>query len=95
MAETEQFQELLSKVLGDAEATNLFEDAIAAKRLRETLSECRAGAELSQEQLAKQIGCAQAQISRYERGDYDPPMGFLRRYAQACGWDLKFQVTFR
>lgn len=95
MTEIEQFPELLKRVLSDAEATNMFEDAIAAQRLRITLMECRAGAELSQDELAKLIGCAQAQISRYERGDYDPPVSFLRRWAQATGVDLKISVTFR
>jgi len=48
---------------------------------------------LTQEALARRIGTKQSAISRLERGDYNPTLGFLRKVAVALNAKLKITVS--
>ena len=43
---------------------------------------------MSQRELARRIGSAQAAISRLESGQTDPQLSTLERIAEALGYDL-------
>jgi len=49
----------------------------------------RIAAGLTQQQLAEDIVCDPAQISRWENGHGEPSLGSLRRIAAALGVDTK------
>ena len=59
--------------------------------LIEKLIEKRLRKGLTQEALARRIGTKQSAISRLERGEYNPTLGFLRRVA--VGLNAKLKVT--
>jgi predicted transcriptional regulator len=59
--------------------------------LIEKLIERRLQKGLTQEALARRIGTKQSAISRLERGEYNPTLGFLRKVA--VGLDAKLKIT--
>ena len=50
--------------------------------------ESRRAAGLSQKELAERMGTAQANISRFESGNYNPSLAFLQKRADSLGKKL-------
>ena len=48
---------------------------------------------LSQKELAELIGTRQSNISRLERGNYNPSLEFLNRIAHAMGKELEVRIV--
>lgn len=57
------------------------------ERLRKELRAIRVGADLTQEQLAEQLGTKQAFISKYERGERNLDFIEVLQVCSACGYD--------
>lgn len=47
---------------------------------------------ITQKRLAELMGTAQSNISRFERGNYNPSLAFLQRMAQSLGKKLKISM---
>lgn len=85
-------KELASKWKQDPEfqkAYDALEDEFALAR---ALITARAGAELTQEQLANAMGTTQAVIARLESGRAKPSTRTLQRFAEATG--TKLTISF-
>ena len=54
--------------------------------------ESRKATGMTQKELAERMGTAQANISRFESGNYNPSLAFLQKMAQSLGKTLK--ITF-
>ena len=54
--------------------------------------ESRKASGMTQKELAERMGTAQANISRFESGNYNPSLAFLQKMAQSLGKTLK--ITF-
>lgn len=61
--------------------------------LMNQLISMRTSAGLTQEDLAKRIGTAKGNISRLERGKGNPSWATLKKYANACGYQVKLQTV--
>ena len=57
------------------------------------LREARLRSGLTQAGLARRVGTARSQVSRYERGDVLPSLETLRRLIRACGLELGFRFA--
>ena len=51
--------------------------------------ESRKALGLTQKDLAERMGTAQANISRFESGNYNPTLAFLQKMAESLGKNLK------
>ena len=51
--------------------------------------ESRKAAGMTQKDLAERMGTAQANISRFESGSYNPSLAFLEKMAKSLGKTLK------
>ena len=51
--------------------------------------ECRKALGMTQKELATLMGTSQANISRFESGEYNPTIAFLTKMAQSMGKTLK------
>ena len=51
--------------------------------------ESRRAVGMTQKELAERMGTAQANISRFESGNYNPSLAFLQKMAQSLGKTLK------
>jgi ribosome-binding protein aMBF1 (putative translation factor) len=57
-------------------------------QLMKAAYEARAERGLTQGELAKRIGTTQANVSKLERGEFNPSVKFLRRFAKALNMRL-------
>jgi len=51
--------------------------------------ESRKAMGITQKELAERMGTAQANISRFESGNYNPSLAFLQKMAESLGKNLK------
>ena len=54
--------------------------------------ESRKATGMTQMDLAERMGTAQANISRFESGNYNPTLAFLQKMAQSLGKTLKISM---
>lgn len=78
-----------SKIPGFAGA---FEDASARSTLVETLRQLRRASGQTQRQIANAMGTTQSAISELERGEANPQLSTVQRYARAIGTKIRFIV---
>ena len=52
----------------------------------------RKAAGITQKDLAERMGTAQANISRFESGNYNPSLAFLQRRAESLGKTLRISL---
>ena len=52
----------------------------------------RKAAGITQKDLAERMGTAQANISRFESGNYNPSLAFLQRMAESLGKTLRISL---
>lgn len=78
--------------LVDPEFAAGVEDAETRFALVEKLRDVRKQSKISQKQLASEIGTTQSAISDFERGETDPQLSTIQRYARAVGASVKFVI---
>jgi transcriptional regulator with XRE-family HTH domain len=61
----------------------------------ELLRRARARASLTQQELAGRLDCSQQAIAQAERRQSNPTIGFMRRWAAACGGKLTIRIRPR
>jgi DNA-binding XRE family transcriptional regulator len=64
----------------------------AAERTRalvRALADARERAGLTQAEVARRMGTTQPAVARLERGDADPRLSTVERYAQVVGWRVE------
>ena len=59
------------------------------------LREARELAGLSQQELARRLGCSQQAVSQAERWQSNPTVGFMESWAQETGCELILELTSR
>ena len=64
----------------------------AEYKIIEEIITARKEKNLSQKDLAELIGTRQSNISRLERGNYNPSLDFLNKIAQAMGKELVVRI---
>ncbi len=57
------------------------------------LRKAREGANLSQQELARRLGCSQQAVSQAERWNSNPTVGFMESWARATGGELSLALT--
>lgn len=62
-------------------------------QLIKAVIDARAKCNLTQKELADRVGTSQANISKLERGELNPSVAFLKKFAAAC--DMKLNITFQ
>ncbi|WP_253900596.1 helix-turn-helix transcriptional regulator [Mycobacterium asiaticum] len=67
-------------------------EAGVSLNLAELIFETRAGADLSQEQLAAELGVSQADVDAWETGAEAPRVDVLDRLARVCGRRLHIAI---
>lgn len=87
------YRSLKSQLLGNRQIKKTYHELGPEFALVEKLIEKRIRKGLTQEMLARRIGTKQSAISRLERGEYNPTLGFLRKVAAGLGAELKITVV--
>ncbi|MBK1885460.1 helix-turn-helix domain-containing protein [Marinobacter sp. DY40_1A1] len=84
---------LKQKALQDEMVRTEYEKLADEFDLVNQLITIRTSAGLTQEVLARRIGTAKGNISRLERGKGNPSWATLKKYANACGYQVKLQTV--
>lgn len=77
----------------DSQFFTLMEEARARKRLLRELAEMRAGANLTQQDVAQRMETSQPAVARMETGGVDPRLSTVQRYAASIGKRLRWQLV--
>jgi len=81
-----------AELLATTEGQEAWDDLQARKALVQQLKLARKARKLTQEDVASQMGTQKQNISRLERGETDPQLGTLNRYAAVLGGRFIFQA---
>ena len=78
--------------LNDPEIKVAFEDAQMRSDITERLREARKEGKISQRAVAEAMGTTQSAVSDFERGETDPQLSTIQRYARAVGATVRVVV---
>ena len=83
------------ELLEDPEIQAAMDDAEVRLSVTDSLRAGRKAAGLTQKDVANAMGTTQSAVSDLERGDTDPQLSTLQRYARATGGRLKVFVVMQ
>lgn len=83
----------IDEFLADPEAKAAFEDAVARSDLAELMRKARKDSNLSQAEVAEMMGTTQSAVSDFERGETDPQLSTIQRYARAIGSKVRIVIS--
>ena len=87
------FKEYKAKVFAERPEVKEEYDALAPQyEIIRAEIESRRAIGMTQKQLAEKMGTAQANISRFESGAYNPSLAFLQKMADSLGKTLKLSL---
>ena len=87
------FKEYKAKVFAERPEVKEEYDALAPQyEIIRAEIESRRAIGMTQKQLAEKMGTAQANISRFESGTYNPSLAFLQKMADSLGKTLKISL---
>lgn len=81
-----------AELLATPEGQEAWDDLQARKALVSQLKLARKSRKMTQEEVASQMGTQKQNISRLERGETDPQLATLNRYAAVLGGRFIFQI---
>lgn len=81
-------QQLKQRALQNEEVRSEYEALDEEFAFISQLLKMRTQAGLTQEEVAKRMGTKKSNISRLERGNTNPSMKVLQKYAHACGFKI-------
>lgn len=87
------FREWLDEELKDPEFKRLYDESSVKWRVAMQIVEARQRANLTQGELARQIGDRQQNISRIESGEQNITVGTLNKIAKAVGGQLVVKIV--
>ena len=87
------FKEYKAKVFAERPEVKEKYDALAPQyEIIRAEIESRRAIGMTQKELAERMGTAQANISRFESGSYNPSLAFLQKMADSLGKTLKISL---
>lgn len=76
----------------DPDFPRLYEAAVRERTLLRTLAEKREATGISQREVARRMGTSQSAVARLERGEVDPKLSTLERFAAAIGQEVDWRL---
>lgn len=87
------FDDYLEEQLKDPEFKEAYDELEFEFALYEAIIKKRANEGLTQKELAKRMGTKQTAISRFESGNYNPTLSFLKKLTKALGVKLEIKIS--
>lgn len=79
-------------LLEDPEIKAAFDDAEVRSDITDRLRQARKNGKISQREVAETMGTTQSAVSDFERGETDPQLSTIQRYARAVGASVRVVV---
>ena len=83
---------MISKQLQDEEFKKEYDAIQPEMDVIRAIVDARTSQNMTQKELAERMGTAQANISRFESGNYNPTLAFLQKMARSLGKTLKITM---
>lgn len=84
----DNWQDIKKNILKDAEVKKIYDDLEVEYQIISDMVRLRNKKKITQKELAKKIGTTQSALSRFEMGDVNPSLDFLKKVANALGTKL-------
>lgn len=89
------YTQLKRQLLKDTKVRQAYDALGPEFELISLFLKCRIERGFTQEDLARRIGTKQSAISRFESGEYNPTLDFLRKMARGLDAEMKVTVNAR
>lgn len=84
----DNWQDIKKTILKDAEVKKIYDGLEVEYQIISDMVRLRNKKKITQKELAKKIGTTQSALSRFEMGDVNPSLDFLKKVASALGTKL-------
>lgn len=84
----DNWQDIKKTILKDKEVKKIYDDLEVEYQIISDMVRLRNKKKITQKELAKKIGTTQSALSRFEMGDVNPSLDFLKKVAMALGSKL-------
>ncbi len=88
-----ELSELKRQLMADPAFVAAYDEAVEEYAALEAMIKARAGAGVTQAELAERMGTTQSAIARLESGRVSPSVATLQKYARALGKRLKIEMV--
>ncbi len=88
----DNWKNLKKTILNNPKVKNTYNDLEVEYQIISSLIELRTQKEITQKELAKKMGTTQSALSRFEMGEINPTLDFLKKMATAL--ETKLSVRF-
>lgn len=87
-----KFEDTKERLMKDKEFENEYEKLKLRYEIISQIINVRKELNITQEELAQRVGTQKSNISRLERGTYNPSIDFLAKVAKGLGKDIIIQI---
>jgi ribosome-binding protein aMBF1 (putative translation factor) len=84
----DNWEEIKKNILKDVEVKKIYDDLQVEYQIMSDVVRLRCKKKMTQKQLAKKMGTTQSALSRFEMGNINPSLNFLKKVAKALGTKL-------
>jgi len=84
----DNWQDIKKIILKDSKVKKIYDDLEVEYQIISDMVRLRNKKKITQKELAKKIGTTQSALSRFEMGDVNPSLDFLKKVASALGTKL-------
>jgi ribosome-binding protein aMBF1 (putative translation factor) len=87
------WNEIKKEMLKDPEFKKAYDDLEFEYKLYQLIIDKRIKEGITQKELARRMGTKQTAISRFESGNYNPTLSFLKKLTEALGVKLELKIS--
>ena len=84
----DNWQDIKKIILKDSKVKKIYDDLEVEYQIISDMVRLRNKKKITQKELVKKIGTTQSALSRFEMGDVNPSLDFLKKVASALGTKL-------
>lgn len=88
----DNWEEIKKNILKDFEVKKIYDDLDVEYQIISDMLRLRNRKKITQKELAKKIGTTQSALSRFEMGNVNPSLNFLKKVANALGTRLTVRL---
>ena len=89
----DNWEDIKKVILKDTEVKKIYDDLEVEYQIISDMVRLRNKNKITQKELAEKIGTTQSALSRFEMGDVNPSLRFLKKMAKALGTKLVVRLV--
>lgn len=89
----DNWENIKKEILNNSEVKNVYDNLEVEYQILSDIVRLRNEKKITQKELAKKIGTTQSALSRFEMGNVNPSLDFLKKIATALGTRLVVRLV--